>query len=366
MKKKYDERETLFSRVDLKKDSKEYKEFYHKNPETKRLDDKVRRTPFRHKLRKSDQFKKLFFPIVENNKKFIKSLHDLHDQMPVKEKVDIPKGFEKNIKEITKYYGATEVGITKLNDLSYYSHFGGLNEALGITDNYGEEIKDRYDTAIVYTVLMDKELINRAPHYEELMATEEAYLKLAHVGARLSTYLKTLGYKSMFNSGEYYLAPLVPLALDAGLGEIGMCNHLVTKEHGDNVRLGAVFTNLDLKPDQQEDFGLQDFCSKCALCLMNCPSHAIQHHKRVVNGRTFYRFRDNECFEMWTKTGTDCGVCIQSCPFTQGVDLTKLARIKKEPQVIDEMIEEHMDKFGRRFHYRDDLPIVALEDEDES
>ena len=364
--KKYDERETLFSRVNLIKDSKEYKAFYKKNPSFRQNDDKMRRIPFRHKLRNSDRFKELFFPMIQHNKQYIRALHELHDTVEVGKKVTLPPNFESNIKEITKYYGATNVGITKLNDLSYYSHFGGLNEALGITDNYGKKITDRYDTAIVFTVKMDLKKINRAPHFEELMATEEGYLQVALIGSRLSTYLKTLGYKSMFNSGEFYLAPLVPLALDAGLGEIGMCNHLVTKEHGDSVRLGAVFTNLDLKPDQKVDFGLQDFCKKCALCLMNCPSHAITHKTRDVNGRTFYKFRDHECFDMWMKTGTDCGVCIQSCPFTQGVDLSKLERIKEEPSVIDEMIDEHMETHGRRNYIHGDLPIVALEDEVES
>ena len=35
----------------------------------------------------------------------------------------IKPSFAKNIKEITKYYGATEVGITTLDEYSYYSHF---------------------------------------------------------------------------------------------------------------------------------------------------------------------------------------------------------------------------------------------------
>ena len=70
--KKYDERETLFSRVNLEKDSKDYKEFYSNHKDTKVKDDSVRRMSFRNALKKSDQFKELFFPMISNNKLYIK------------------------------------------------------------------------------------------------------------------------------------------------------------------------------------------------------------------------------------------------------------------------------------------------------
>ena len=138
--KKYDERETLFSRVNLKKGTKEYNEFYSKNKSLKVKDDSLRRISFRHVLKKSGQFKDLFFPLTSNNKLYIKNLHDLTNNIKIGKRQEIPKGFSNNIKEITKYYGADDVGIVKLNEHSFYSHFGGLNESLGL-DNYGEVIK---------------------------------------------------------------------------------------------------------------------------------------------------------------------------------------------------------------------------------
>ncbi len=360
--KKYDERETLFSRVSLKRSSKEYKEFYSKNKSLKRVDDTQRNRPFRHVLRKSDYFKELFFPLTKDNKYYIKTVFDMAESKPVsKKRVNINSGFSANLKEITKYYGATSVGIVKLTDYSYYSHHGGLSEAVNI-DNYNQKILPKYKTAIVYTVLMDKEKMNRAPQYEELLATEEAYVQVATIGSRVTMYLKELGYKSMFNNSEFYLAPLVPLAHDAGLGQIGMCNHIVTKEHGNNVRLGAVFTTLEVEYDSPIDYGLTEFCKKCALCMSNCPSKAITHLPRIVNGRQFYKFDENKCFNMWLKSGTDCGTCISACPLTQGVDLKKLEKIKDKPSIIDELMDEHYKKHGRRVYQKDDLDIVKIED----
>ncbi|MBU1019732.1 MAG: hypothetical protein KJ847_00840 [Firmicutes bacterium] len=357
--KKYDERETLFSRLNLEKGSKEYLDFYEKNNDRQHLDDPLRRISFRHKLRKPDEFKRLFFPIIEHNKKYIKALYDLSSNYPIKELVGVSPGFSNNIKEITKYYGAASVGIVKLDDFSYYSHFGGLSEEIGIK-NYNKPIKPSFRTAIVFTVKMDLEMINRAPHFEELLATEQAYLRVAEVGSRLEMYLKSLGYKAVSNNSEFYLAPMVPLAYEAGLGEIGMCNHLVTLEHGDNVRIGAVFTNLVVDYDKPVDFGLKEFCKKCALCLMNCPSKAISHKPRMVNGRQFYKFDDNLCYEMWVNSGTDCGTCIQSCPFTQGVDLDKARQMKNNPKMMEEIMKEHFEKHGRRRYIKQDLNIVKI------
>ncbi len=360
--KKYDERNTLFARMELEKGSHNYKDYYKRNPETKQLDDKNRGKKFRQSLRKSDRYKELFFPLISDNKRYIKSVFDMVESKVVNpNRVSIDSSFSSNLKEITKYYGATSVGIAKLDDYLFYSHLGGLAEAVN-KDTYNQKVLPSYKTAIVFTIKMDKEQINRAPNYEELLATEEAYVKVATVGSRLALYLRELGYKAMFNSSEYYLGPMVPLAYDAGLGEIGMCNHLVTKEYGNSVRLGAVFTTLEVDYDKPLNYGLTEFCKKCALCLSNCPSKAITHKPRMVNGRQFYKFSDNKCHDMWVKSGTDCGTCISACPFTQGVDQEKLSRIKEEPQLIDELMEEHYKKFGRRVYTKHDLDIVKLED----
>jgi len=360
--KKYDERETLFSRVALKKNTKDYKDFYRKNPSYRKKDDAVRGVTFRRNIRKSEEFKDIFLPLTSHNKLMISSIFNTSRNFKVaKKRRNLPKSFANNLKEIAKYFGATDAGIVKLTDYSYYKTFGNLNEHVGIKDNYGDPIKPTYKTAIVFTMKMDLEMMNRAPHYEELMTTEDAYLKVALTGSRLEMYLKSLGYKAESVNGEYYLTPLVPLAHDAGLGQIGMCNHIVTKEHGNNIRLGAVFTTLEVDYDEPEDYGLHDFCKKCALCLMNCPSKAITHKQRDVNGRIFYKFDDNKCYEVWTKMGTDCGTCIQACPLTQGVDLKKLEKMKDNPELMDEMIEEHYQKHGRRNYNNKDLDIVKLD-----
>ncbi len=360
MKTKYDERNIIFSRARLKKGTKNYHDYYKTHPQLRKEDDAIRGMNIHDKLRRSKTFKERFLPIHANNNRLLKTLHDTVEQAPLGNRIDVPETFKTNIKAITKHYGAKEVGIVKLKDEHYYSHFGGTNEALNL-DNYGEKITPSYTHAIVYLIPMDLTYINRAPDYEEQLETENIYLNIAYTGARLALYLKSLGYPSTFQSEAFYLTPLVPLAYDAGLGQIGMSNHIVNPTYGDRVRLGAVLTNLALPEDKPIDFGLEKFCKRCALCVMNCPSRSIKPHQRMVNGRTFYKFTDVTCFKLWKNTGTDCGTCIQSCPFTQGIDQETIENMLNDTTLMDTVIQNHIEKYGRRKYNKAPLPIVRLE-----
>ncbi len=354
----YDERQTLFSRMRLKKGTQAYESFYHAHPEYQEGDDAIRGMDFLQGMKKSEAFKAKHLPIFSNDDVFFKGLYDSVDAIPLNpEVVDVGEGFEAKIKAITKHYGAVDVGIVTLNEGHYYTHHGGVNEALGLK-NYGEAITPRHKTAIVYAVPMDTAYIRRAPHFETLLGTMNAYFDVAVIGARLAGYLKGLGYPSLFQSEAYYETPLVPLGYDAGLGEIGMSNHLIHPRYGDGIRLGAVLTDLPLAADQPIDFGLETFCKRCALCLMNCPNQAIHFKQRRVQGRTFYHLDDQSCYALFKTAGSDCGLCIQSCPFTHGIDPKTVQWMKHTPHRIDSVLKDYLNKNGRRPKDKKTLKIV--------
>lgn len=362
MKKIYDERHIMFSRARLVKGSERYVTFYKAHPEYKKGDDEIRGMAFPENLRKSDMFKRKFFPVFSNNDAYMKTMYDFLDSLKKPETpIEVPETFNTNIKGIAKQYGAKEVGIVKLETLHYYDTHGGVSEPLG--DLYGKKVDKHYTHAIVFFKPMRLDSINRSPHFEELLETQNVYLDVAFIGSRLAAYVKSLGYDATFASEIFSPAPLVPLAFDGGLGQIGMTNHIVNQTYGDRIRLGAVFTTLPLKPDQPVDFGLDAFCKRCSLCLMNCPNQSIKPYKRNVNGREFYKFDDQSCFRLWKNMGTDCGVCIQSCPYTQGIDLETQNWMKNDPERIDAFIRDYLkDKKGRRVSIKTPLDSVKGED----
>jgi len=68
-----------------------------------------------------------------------------------------------------------------------------------------------------------------------------------------------------------------PLAASAGLGWQGKHTNLVSRHYGSWLFLGAIFTTLDLPPD---DAGT-DSCGRCRACLEVCPTAAFPEPYRL-------------------------------------------------------------------------------------
>jgi NAD-dependent dihydropyrimidine dehydrogenase PreA subunit len=243
-------------------------------------------------------------------------LYDWDDPVsPVKYPVSSPDWMSERIKEVARFYGADLVGITQVDKRWVYSHYYER-----VTGEHGEnEIPYKY--AIVMGIEMDWQGINQSPKPGASAATALIYSRMAELSASLAKYIRSLGYAAIPCGNDS--AQSIPLAIDAGLGELGRNGLMLSPEFGPRQRLCKVFTDLPLVPDQPIDFGLQSYCETCHACASACPVDAIRWEERTTE-RTSISNREGilrwpvdvgRCYLFWQENGMDCSNCIAACPW---------------------------------------------------
>lgn len=232
-----------------------------------------------------------------------------------KHKATSPAVMSAQIKETARMYGAALVGICELDRRWTYSHD---------VDGNPVEIPAEFKYAIVMAILMDAAAILRSPAYRAGSATGVGYSRMAFAIACLAEFIRILGYKAIPMGNDTSLS--IPLAIDAGLGELGRHGLLITPEYGPCVRLCKVFTDLPLEPDKPIQFGVTDFCRSCDRCVGGCPPGAIRSDREPSfqvacrsNNRGILRWAVNseKCYSFWLENGASCATCVAMCPFTR-------------------------------------------------
>ena len=262
-----------------------------------------------------------------------------------------PAAMTKVIKETALWIGADLVGVAELNPLWIYTHWGMQNVMYTNAAQYGDpiEIPPEYKMVIVMAHKMDYEDIKQSPNVEP--GTDLGYSKGGWCSASLATFITELGYKAIPAVNE--LGCSIPMAVDAGLGEMGRHGQLLTRQYGPRVRISKVFTDLPLVPDSPIDIGIQEFCEKCALCAKYCPSQALMSGERIDKawdksnspGMMKWPIHAMKCFDWWVKIGTHCSVCIRVCPWNKKDNiLHKMVRPFAERNIFTRLII-FMDEF---------------------
>jgi hypothetical protein len=230
-------------------------------------------------------------------------------KFPIKDSVEMSE----KIKETARYYGAYTAGITLLNDYWIYSKD---------RENNSIEIPKEFKFAIVMTVKMDGAAIKTSPAFTASKATGLAYSQMAFLVSCMAEFIRNLGYKAIPMGNDTALS--IPLAIDAGCGELGRNGLLITPKYGPCVRICKVFTDLPLETDKPITFGVTNFCKNCSKCAVACEADAIQtvvepsfKIASLSNNKGILRWAVNQekCYRFWIENGGECSNCIAACPF---------------------------------------------------
>ncbi|MCD4774101.1 MAG: 4Fe-4S dicluster domain-containing protein, partial [Bacteroidales bacterium] len=306
-----DERDTMFSRNKLQKDSKNYKEYYKNNPDKLKFDEELKNNPGLL-AEESSNYDPFMFSSANASFYTVDALKLKVDGIISSKKINSnPEDISIYIKNWTKKLGALNVGITEFKDYHKYSY-------LGRDKNYGNKVILNHKFAIVFTVEMDFPVVKCAPSAPTVMESAQQYLAAGAIAVQLAEFIRQLGFPARAHiDGNYELVcPLV--AKDAGLGEIGRMGLLITPKHGPRVRIAVVTTDIPLISDKRTfDPTVINFCNICKKCATNCPTNAISHDDRkIISGTERWQINQESCFHFWTKCGTDCGRCLSVCPYS--------------------------------------------------
>lgn len=255
-----------------------------------------------------------------------------------REEIKDPKLNSSNIKKIAVKMGATVAGVASLDRRWVYSHWWSRytqkSGRILFSDEKQEDLplltEMQDGTRVVpgtmrYVIVLGFERgyeeISTSPDSVAGLGTGMGYSMMAFTAPTLAEYIRNLGYNAIPAGNDTGLS--VPMAVDAGLGQLGRNGLLVHPEYGPRLALAKVITDMPLEPDGPIDFGLTEFCEACDICAKSCPSGAISFGERSFEGPTVSNnpgalkwYLDAEkCMRFWTELGEDCSNCLRSCPF---------------------------------------------------
>ena len=235
------------------------------------------------------------------------------------------------IKKVAMYFGADIVGICRLDRRWVYSRTYTGQAAPGleggtIGESTAQEIPEEYQYVVVMGYEMEYDLYRYYNSSIATAATGMGYARMDFTNALLSEYIRNLGYKAI-NCTRNDVALSVPLAMQAGLGDLARNGLLITPQFGPRVRLSKVITDLPLEPDTPIDFGVTEFCLACEKCADSCPSQSIMTGDRTTeinnesnnSGALKWPINAETCRTYWAraKRGGGCTACISCCPYNK-------------------------------------------------
>ncbi len=332
---RFDERNTVFSRERLAPGSPEERAYHAAHPELVEIDRRI--ATFIEVVSRPEAgasqvdaalYSATFDPIAGL------ALPDVVDGDVASTQVETdPAAMAARIKALARHLGADNVRIGPLNPAWVYSHrgtppffadyrpnlphFGGLPE--GYRDlRWGDPIEVPHRYAISMAFDQDRDLLRTGGTPFSDFEVGRVYALSALVATQLATYIRALGWPARAHHLRNYGVLVVPVAVDAGLGELGRCGYLMHPRLGANLRLACVTTDLPLALDSPVDLGAQDFCAKCLKCAVNCPSGAIpKGDKVVVRGVRKWQIDPVKCLLYWGHLGSACTICQTVCPWSR-------------------------------------------------
>ena len=241
-----------------------------------------------------------------------------------KVKFKSPAQASSDIKKVASFFGADLSGITTLDDRWLYS------KRVDARDMSEKDIglPEGITHVIVLGHEMDYEMVKTYPSALGGAATGREYSHEAAVVMQVAAYIRNLGYSAVASMNDTGL--VIPMAVQAGLGEYARNQLVITPEYGPRLRFSKIFTDMPLEIDQPKRPGVAKFCDICTKCVDACPVKAlpsgapkVSEDISTIKGVKKWSSDAKKCFSFWASLSSDCAICMRVCPFNRDFTQTR-------------------------------------------
>jgi epoxyqueuosine reductase len=233
--------------------------------------------------------------------------------------VDDPSVMHKHLKQKALEFGAGIVGCTPVVEEAVYASVSRVAPH-----------------AIVVATAMEREKVLHTPGWEGDMGVLNTYVEVAQVAIKLAAYIRSLGWEAEADT-NCGIAPSktihVPLAINAGLGQLGRHTSVISPQFGSNMRTAVVLTDIPMTFDVPIDIGLEEMCRDCTVCMANCPVDAIYSEKIVVRGIRKWHIDYDRCMPYFSEN-EGCGVCQTVCPWSEPGKAPLITMLQKQRREV--------------------------------
>ncbi|MCX8032579.1 MAG: 4Fe-4S dicluster domain-containing protein [Thermoleophilia bacterium] len=255
------------------------------------------------------------FPVGAALQDMAKHLGELREKaLPVAAtKAPIPEDpyvRSRHLKALGYFLGADIMGVAPARSHAFYTH-----------EMDGKPIDPSpFKYAVVFVCQKHDPTISASNGWEDIVdaASFQAYVRLAVQTEIMADYIRRLGWRAEASNITRYLTLMPPLLLEAGIGEVSRMGIVLNPFLGANFKAACVLTDMELEPDGYVDFGLQDYCERCGLCVAGCEAKAIPSgSKTLYNGYYTWKLDARRCaqFAFENREGFICGRCTKICPW---------------------------------------------------
>lgn len=254
-----------------------------------------------------------------------------------------PREASQIVRKAAELLGADQIGFAELDRRWVYSHYFDeetkkdypikFSDEPGY-EQYDQPIRLEDGTRVIpkemkYVVVMLHEWgkgLDGTEHAPTLLTeglSTLAYARMAPTLWMTAEFIRGLGYNAIPAANDTALS--IPLAVDAGLGQLGRHGLLINPKVGARCRISKIFTDLPLEPSGAVNSGITEFCNACQKCVPKCGTKAITTGDRSFEpldesngtGVLSWKVDAKKCMTFQNRVGSTCSTCVRRCAWTK-------------------------------------------------